>query len=671
MVAAVRSVEDGKGLRETARLYNVPVETLRRRVTGSVSLECRPGPPTVLTGEEESRLARYIVDMADMGFGLGREDVMRVAYLIAEKSGRRHPFTNGMAGRNWFDGFRSRHPSLTLRSTQPLSYCRAVSANKETIRDFFGKLGAICARLNLLSKPMQIFNVDETGISIVHKPGKVVTQLGRKNVWSVTSAEKGKTHTVVSCVSASGYVIPPMMIYPRKRMTEKLQQEAVPGTLFECSENGWINQGLYLKWFKFFLANIPPARPVLLIEDGHASHITLEVIRLARENDVHLLCIPAHTTHLLQPLDVGVFKPLKSYFSKVCKRHLAANPGQVITTDILASLLGQAWPESVTPVNVMSGFKKSGIYPLNPGEISDRELAPSRAFVRSASESNPVDKSPTSEFTPQQEALYRTRFEEGYDLDDPEYSRWLRKKHPEVSDNLTCSVSTPESASGSTTISQSVASVSSVASHAPGSVSSSDVLSEVLLLPQPKPSKKKRKPGVNTKAVCLTDADVVKTLEAEAEEKLLKEQEQNTRRIERERKKKEREQKKLEAERKKKEKKCMREAKKQEAEKRAREQRRRQQTERQPKGTRTTRATARSGDLGLCGDFDKLVISSDTESEAECPKCGLVYGDDEATWICCDRCNTWYDVECAGVSENEIPDDYICEDCNMSVGDTV
>ena len=124
-------------------------------------------------------------------------------------------------------------------------------------------------------------------------------------------------------------------------MTEKLQQEAVPGTLFECSENGWINQGLYLKWFMFFLANIPPARPVLLIEDGHASHITLDVIRLARENDVHLLCIPARTTHLLQPLDVGVFKPLKSYFSKVCKRHLAANPGQVITTDIYIGV--SAW----------------------------------------------------------------------------------------------------------------------------------------------------------------------------------------------------------------------------------------------------------------------------------------------------------------------------------------
>ena len=155
---------------------------------------------------------------------------------------------------------------------------------------------------------------------------------------------------------------------------------------------------------------------MLLIEDGPASHVTLDVIKLARDNDVHLLCIPAHTTHVLQPLDAGVFKPMKS---KVCKRYLAAHPGQMITTEVLASLLGQAWPESITPVNVMSGFKKCGIYPLNPGEISDRQLGLSRAFVRSASYSNLLDRSPASNFTPEQETLYSTRFEECY---DPEYS---------------------------------------------------------------------------------------------------------------------------------------------------------------------------------------------------------------------------------------------------------
>ena len=272
-----------------------------------------------------------------------------------------------------------------MHISQPLSYYQATAANKEIVDDFFAKLGAIYARLNLLSKPMQIFNIDETGISVVHKTGKVICQLGRKNVWSVTSGEKGKTHTVITCVSASGFVIPPMMIYPRKRMNEKLKQGAVPETLFECSDSGWINEELYVKWFKFFLTKIPPTRPVLLIEDGHSSHVSIDVIKLARDNGIHLLCLPAHTTHMLQPLDVGVFKSLKSNYSVVCKKYLSNHPGQVITTDVLASLLAQAWPESVTPINVMSGFRKCGIYPLNPGEISDRQLAPSHAFVRPAS----------------------------------------------------------------------------------------------------------------------------------------------------------------------------------------------------------------------------------------------------------------------------------------------
>ena len=53
------------------------------------------------------------------------------------------------------------------------------------------------------------------------------------------------------------------------------------------SDNGWITQEIYLEWFKFFIKSIPPARPALLIEDGHGSHITVDVIELARTNDVH------------------------------------------------------------------------------------------------------------------------------------------------------------------------------------------------------------------------------------------------------------------------------------------------------------------------------------------------------------------------------------------------
>ena len=74
-------------------VYNLPVETLRRRVNGLVVLNCTPGPSTVLTEEEEEKLATYLVQMSDMGFGISREGVIGLAYNIVEKSKRSHPFS--------------------------------------------------------------------------------------------------------------------------------------------------------------------------------------------------------------------------------------------------------------------------------------------------------------------------------------------------------------------------------------------------------------------------------------------------------------------------------------------------------------------------------------------------------------------------------------------------
>lgn len=99
MLAATNSVvHDNMSLREASRLYNVPFETL----------SCKPGPSTVLSEEEEELLARYLIGMLEMGFGLSRDTVMCLAYNIAEKTDRKHPFKNEKASRAWFDGFRRR-----------------------------------------------------------------------------------------------------------------------------------------------------------------------------------------------------------------------------------------------------------------------------------------------------------------------------------------------------------------------------------------------------------------------------------------------------------------------------------------------------------------------------------------------------------------------------------
>ena len=83
-------------------------------------------------------------------------------------------------------------------------------------------------------------------ISTVYRPEKKFTELGRKNVRAVTSSEHGKTHTLLVCVSASGFVMSPMMIYLCKKIAESLKKDAVPGTMFASTDNGWIDQATLL-----------------------------------------------------------------------------------------------------------------------------------------------------------------------------------------------------------------------------------------------------------------------------------------------------------------------------------------------------------------------------------------------------------------------------------------
>ena len=141
---------------------------------------------------------------------------------------------------------------------------------------------------------------------------------------------------------------------------------------------------LFLTWLKLFSESIPPSRPVLLILDGHASHVSIEAIEFARSNDIHMLYIPAHTTHILQPLDVGVFKSFKSFYAKACKKRISEHPNRVITQEKkqrdIAQMLqkhneethqsGETLPEDqqLYRVCVVSAFLRAGTQ-LNKIEI--------------------------------------------------------------------------------------------------------------------------------------------------------------------------------------------------------------------------------------------------------------------------------------------------------------
>ena len=99
--------------------------------------------------------------------------------------------------------------------------------------------------------------------------------------------------TVLVAVSASGIYVPPMLIFKRQRMNDLLLRGSPAGTIGACSQNGWIDCDLFVKWMKHFIKCVKASQTdkVLLILDGHCSHKSLDVTDQARANGVIMICL--------------------------------------------------------------------------------------------------------------------------------------------------------------------------------------------------------------------------------------------------------------------------------------------------------------------------------------------------------------------------------------------
>ena len=183
---------------------------------------------------------------------------------------------------------------------------------------------------DLIGKPGQLFNMDESGMPLDPKFPKAVAAKGQA-VSAIGSGDKTQI-TVVACVSAAGYCVPPMVIWDRKILSPELTLGEVPGTIYGLSKNGWMDMELFDIWFcNHFLRYAPATRPLLLLLDGHSSHYCPDTVRLAAKEQVILFTLPPNTTHLSQPLDKGCFGPLKVAWREVCHHFVSTNPGKVIT----------------------------------------------------------------------------------------------------------------------------------------------------------------------------------------------------------------------------------------------------------------------------------------------------------------------------------------------------
>ena len=216
----------------------------------------------------------------------------------------------------------------------------------------------------------------------------MLAPVGCRYVNRVNSGNKTQI-TTLACYNAAGKAIPPFHIYPGERFKQNPLEDGVPNAYFGKSENGWMNTSLFYGWLgNHFAQRIPPSRPVVLVVDGHGSHIDIELSKLAIENQIHLYCLPPNCTHCLQPCDVGFFKPLKSNWDVAVEEWEANHLGEVLNKYEFAGVFRKAWERTIKVSTLVNSFRGTGLCPLDRSAIKDCVIAPSTVHSKATPVNN-------------------------------------------------------------------------------------------------------------------------------------------------------------------------------------------------------------------------------------------------------------------------------------------
>ena len=106
----------------------------------------------------------------------------------------------------------------------------------------------------------------------------------------------------------------------------------------------------------------------MLILDGHGSHATTQFELYCQEHNIITLCMPAHSSHLLQPLDVGCFAPLKKAYGNQVSNLVCNSINHITKLEFLPAFQA-AFKVSITLDNIRGGFRGAGLIPYNPEAV--------------------------------------------------------------------------------------------------------------------------------------------------------------------------------------------------------------------------------------------------------------------------------------------------------------
>ncbi|CAA7258476.1 unnamed protein product [Cyclocybe aegerita] len=333
-----------------------------------------------LSAVEEEEVVNYLIETAAQGFGLSHHRLKEhVIELCQAHYGTSFP---GL-GKHWSHRFvEQHHECLHVYWTWPLHDVRGKAANPENHKawcDLVENVQLHGDEGNTIA-PENTYTLDEAGFQANGDEGeeRVIGGAG-KNVQYQQQAGMRETTTVIVNICADGTAIPPAILFSGKGFAVRWKQDNPAEAMLGYSKKGWTDNEIgieYAKHFERMTREKAGGRWRVLYVDGHGSHVTCGFLMFCKAHKIHVLCYPAHTTHIYQGLDVVIFSLMKQRFSEN-RDKLFRETGQEISKENFLKVYGDTHLAILQLELIKKVFSKTGIIPFNRDVISADKLAPS------------------------------------------------------------------------------------------------------------------------------------------------------------------------------------------------------------------------------------------------------------------------------------------------------
>jgi DDE superfamily endonuclease/Tc5 transposase DNA-binding domain/helix-turn-helix, Psq domain len=365
---AIEALNQGRciSVRAAAKLYDVARSTLQDRINKHPARRDSRPASCKLTEIEESTLVQWILSMDERGLPPRPDTVQQMANLLLQKRCQ-----NRTVGQRWVYNFVQRHDALKSRYNRKYDYQRAKCEDPTIIRDWFRLVQNTIEKYGILDE--DVYNFDETGFQMgVISTAKVITGAEKAKPVSIQPGNR-EWVTVIDCISSYGWNIPPVIIFEGKVHQSTWYSETLPSDwVIGVSENGWTDNELGFTWLEHVFEKHTAHRTKgvyrLPILDGHGSHLTPEFDLFCKEHSIITLCMPPHSSHLLQPLDVVCFAVLKQSYGRQIEGYMRNGVNHIDKPDFLHAFHA-ARTEAMTLANVQSSFAATGLVPHNPERV--------------------------------------------------------------------------------------------------------------------------------------------------------------------------------------------------------------------------------------------------------------------------------------------------------------